>query len=111
MVCDLIPDPLWEQVEPLLPHPPRRRRYPGRRRADDRAVLAGIVFVLGTGTAWNQLPLGVCGYSGVTCWRRLREWTEAGAWPALSALLTEFRPDSPLGPAAPRGAEPPAGPH
>jgi transposase len=49
--------------------------------------LAGIVFVLKTGIAWNQLPTGVAGCSGVTCWRRLRDWTEAGVWPVLHELL------------------------
>jgi transposase len=90
---DLVPDALWQRVVPLLPHrPPRRYRYPGRKRADDRAALAGIVFVLKTGIAWNQLPRSVRGCSGVTCWRRLRDWTEAGAWPALHALvLAELR--------------------
>jgi hypothetical protein len=27
------------------------------------------------------------GPTGVTCWRRMRDWTEAGVWPALHALL------------------------
>jgi transposase len=49
--------------------------------------LAGIVFVLKTGIAWNQLPTGLVGCSGITCWRRLRNWTEAGVWPALHELL------------------------
>jgi transposase len=49
--------------------------------------VAGIMFVLKTGIAWNQLPRSVCSCSGVTCWRRLRDWTEAGAWPALHELL------------------------
>ena len=87
MVEDLVPDSLWERVAPLLPRPVRRYRYPGRKRADDRAALAGVVFVLKTGIAWNQLPRGVCGCAGVTCWRRLRDWTAAGVWPALHALL------------------------
>jgi transposase len=88
MTDDLVPDALWERVAPLLPAAPARRyRYPGRRRAGDRAALAGIMFVLKTGIAWNQLPHGVCGCSGVTCWRRLRDWTEAGVWPALHELL------------------------
>jgi transposase len=49
--------------------------------------LAGVVFVLKTGIAWNQLPTGLVGCSGITCWRRLRDWTEAGVWPALHELL------------------------
>jgi transposase len=88
VIDDLVPEALWERVAPLLPAPPARRyRYPGRKRADDRAALAGIVFVLKTGIAWSQLPRGVCGCSGVTCWRRLQDWTEAGVWPALHELL------------------------
>ncbi len=45
------------------------------------------MFVLKTGIAWNQLPTALVGCSGVTCWRRLRDWTEAGVWPALHELL------------------------
>jgi transposase len=75
-------------VHPLLPaHPQRRRRYPGRKPCDDRAVLAGIIFVLKTGIGWNQLPRRMFGCSGTTCWRRPRAWTEAGVWPRLHALL------------------------
>lgn len=78
MIEEPVPERLWERVEPLLPAPkPRRHRYPGRRPLGDRATLAGIVFVLKTGIAWYQLPTGLVGCSGVTCWRRLRDWTEA----------------------------------
>ncbi len=88
VIEELVPDGLWERVAPLLPPAkPRRRRYPGRRPIDDRAALAGIVFVLKTGIAWNQLPTGLVGCSGVTCWRRLRDWTEAGVWSDLHELL------------------------
>jgi transposase len=88
VVSDLVPDSLWERVAPLLPpHPPRRYRFPGRKPVDDRVALAGIVFVLKTGITWNQLPAQAIGCSGVTCWRRLRDWTEAGVWPALHELL------------------------
>jgi hypothetical protein len=36
----------------------------GRRPIDDRAALAGIVFVLKTEITWNQLPTGLVGCSG-----------------------------------------------
>ncbi|MGC9443127.1 IS5 family transposase [Streptomyces sp. WG5] len=90
---DLVPDGLWERVAPLLPpRPPRRRRYPGRLPADDRAALRGIVYVLRKGVTWADVPTETIGCSGMTCWRRLRDWTEAGVWPRLhEILLTEPR--------------------
>ncbi len=88
MLEALVPDGLWERVAPLLPPPkPRRYRHPGRRPIDDRAALAGIVLMLKTGIHWNQLPTSLVGCSGVTCWRRLRDWTEVSVWPALHELL------------------------
>jgi transposase len=88
VIEELVPDGLWERIAPLLPRPkPRRHRHPGRRPIDDRAALAGIVFVLKTGINWNQLPTVLVGCSGVTGWRRLRDWTMAGVWPALHELL------------------------
>jgi transposase len=90
---DLVPDDLWERVARFLPpRPPRRRRYPGRLPADDRAALRGIVYVLRTGVTWADVPTETIGCSGVTCWRRLRDWTEAGVWPRLhEILLAELR--------------------
>ncbi|WP_405623765.1 IS5 family transposase [Streptomyces sp. NBC_00076] len=88
MRADLVPDDLWERVAPLLPPAPeRRRRYPGRLRVPDRAALAGVMFVLRTGVAWRDVPAETVGCSGVTAWRRLRDWTEAGVWPRLHAAL------------------------
>ena len=87
MAKPLVSDELWELVEPLLPKVKRRYRYPGRKRLDDRKVLSGILFVLQTGIPWEYLPQEMgCG-SGVTCWRRLREWQEAGVWQRLHELL------------------------
>jgi transposase len=51
----LVNDELWERVEPLIPRPRARRGRIGRPRVSDRAVLAGIVFVLTTGVSWNAL--------------------------------------------------------
>jgi transposase len=83
----LVSDELWELIEPLIPRVPRRYRFPGRKRIDDRMVLTGILFVLRTGIPWEYLPQEMgCG-SGVTCWRRLREWQQAGVWQRLHELL------------------------
>lgn len=90
---NLVPDELWDRIAPLLPvRPTRWHRHPGRRPVPDRAALAGIVYVLRKGVAWRDVPREVVGCSGVTAWRRLRDWTEAGVWPRLhAALLTELR--------------------
>lgn len=42
--------------------------------------------------AWRDVPAETVGCSGVTAWRRLRDWNEAGVWPRLhAALLSELR--------------------
>nr|WP_229204666.1 IS5 family transposase [Duganella sp. CF458] len=84
----ILDDELWSLIEPLLPPPkPRRFRYPGRKSISDRAALTGILFVLQSGIRWNQLPQEMgCG-SGISCWRRLRDWQEAGVWEQLHLLL------------------------
>jgi transposase len=88
----LVSDELWAVVEPLIPKVKRRRRYPGRKRIPDRQVLTGILFVLRTGIPWERLPQEMgCG-SGVTCWRRLKEWHEQGVWERLhETLLAKLR--------------------
>jgi transposase len=83
----VVPDGLWERIEPLLPRRPRRFRYPGRKRFDDRRALCGILFVLHTGIAWEFLPQQLGYGSGMTCWRRLRDWHQAGVWQRLHELL------------------------
>jgi transposase len=51
-----VPDELWEPIQAILSATPRRHRWPGRRRLDDRACLNGILFVLLTGITWHDLP-------------------------------------------------------
>jgi transposase len=83
----IISDGLWERIEPLLPQVERRFRYPGRRRVPDRQVLCGILFVLHTAIPWEFLPQELGFGSGMTCWRRLAQWHEAGVWQRLHELL------------------------
>jgi transposase len=77
-------DDQWSVLEPLFPE---RRRGPGRPRADDRRTLNGILYVLKTGCAWEDLPRAYG--SAVTCWRRLRQWSDDGTWERVwRALLS-----------------------
>lgn len=86
---DLVSDELWEIVEPLLPEEPPRPKG-GRPRLCDRAALAGIIYVLKSGIPWRMLPQALgCG-SGVTCWRRLRDWQQAGVWLRLHRVLLDY---------------------
>ncbi|GAA3272279.1 DDE transposase [Streptomyces roseochromogenus] len=79
-------------VGPSLPKVERRTRHSGRKRHPDRLVFQGILFVLHTGISWEHLPQELGFGSGMTCWRRLAEWTEAGVWPRVrEALLAELR--------------------
>ena len=87
----IVSDGLWARIEPLLPVVPRRADHPGRKRLDDRKVLSGILFVLYTGIPWEFLPQELGFGSGMTCWRRLRDWHEAGVWQRLhESLLAEL---------------------
>jgi transposase len=83
-----VTDELWEAIEPLLPKEPPKPKG-GRPRVSDRAALTGIIFVLKSGIPSEMLPQEMgCG-SGSTCWRRLRDWEEAGVWEELHRVLLE----------------------
>ncbi|MFC9083563.1 IS5 family transposase [Streptomyces sp. NPDC057062] len=87
----IVPDELWARIEPLLPVVQRRTDHPGRKRLDDRKVLSGILFVLYAGIPWEFLPQELGFGSGMTCWRRLRDWNDAGVWQRLhESLLAEL---------------------
>ena len=88
MSTPLVSDDLWAVIAPLLPKEPPRPTG-GRPRVPDRACLTGIIFVLQSGIPWEMLPqeLG-CG-SGMTCWRRLRDWQAAGVWDRLHRTLLD----------------------
>jgi transposase len=82
----LVSDELWAVIAPLLPKEPPKPKG-GRPRVSDRAVLSGIIFVLKSGIPWEMLPQEMgCG-SGMTCWRRLRDWHRVGVWERLHQEL------------------------
>jgi transposase len=88
MAKELVSDELWAVIQPLLP-PPKPKPKGGRPPLPDRKVLTGILFVLKTGIPWEMLPREMgCG-SGMTCWRRLRAWQQAGVWKKLHQVLLD----------------------
>jgi transposase len=65
--------------------------HPGRWRLGQRKVLCGILYVLYNGIRWEFLPQELGFGSGMTCWRRLRDWNDAGVWQRLhETLLAEL---------------------
>jgi transposase len=89
----VITDAVWALVEPHIPERARRQRYPGRKALDDRAVLTGILVVLARGIGFERLPKELGFGSGMTCWRRLRDWQQAGVWTAIAEELARALPD------------------
>src|SRR5215212_10829052 len=85
MAKPLVPDDLWEIIEPILPkHEPSPKG--GKPRVEDRVCLTGIIFVLKTGIPWEDFPqeLGCC---GMTLWNRLHDWQRTGVWERLHRTL------------------------
>ena len=59
MIClvdRLLPEELWQRIQPLLPAPPPRRRGGVPRRIPDRSCVAALVFMARTSTPWALLP-------------------------------------------------------
>ena len=70
-------DEQWNLISDLFPV---REVGPkgGRPPQSPRPCVEGIIWILRTGARWKDLPKHFPSYA--TCWRRLKEWTEAGIW-------------------------------
>jgi transposase len=89
MAKPLVTDELWEMIGPLVPDEPPKPKG-GRPRIPNPAALSGILFVLKTGIPWEMLPQEKMGCGcGMSCWRRLEEWHEAGVWEQLHKTLLD----------------------
>jgi transposase len=80
---------LWELAAPLIPATPSRPQGGGRRRTDNRAVLAAILYVCQAGCSWWTLPAHHFGTTRATAHRRFSEWTLAGLWNSLHVAVLE----------------------
>lgn len=83
-------DEQWEMVEPIL-RPSRREDNRGRPWHDTRAVLNGVLWILGSGAQWAEMPAKYPPYQ--TCHRRFQQWIRDGklieALRLLARLLHE----------------------
>jgi len=86
MSSRLLPDELWNEIEPLFPE---YEFSPdgGRPPTETRTVLTAVLFVLKTGIGWKDLPTEAFGVSYKTCTRRIDEWTAAGIWQQIHELF------------------------
>jgi transposase len=90
----ILPDELWTLIEPHLPALPAPSPKGGRPWVPHRAALTGILFVLRSGIAWEDLPREMgCG-AGMTCWRRLRDFQQTGVWDRLHRVLLQHLADA-----------------
>ena len=76
-------DKQWEFIKPHLPPQP----IVGRKRADDRRTINGILYVLNTGCRWHDMPRRYGAYQ--TAWRRLKWWSKEGVWNKILAAAQE----------------------
>ena len=79
-------DAQWQLIEPIL-RPRRRSDGRGRPWQDTRAVLNGILWVLGTGAQWRELPKKYPPYQ--TCHRRFQQWVREGQLERILHALAE----------------------
>jgi transposase len=77
-------DEQWLIVEPVL-RGPRRADNRGRPWHDTRAVLNGVLWVLGTGAQWRELPEKYPPFQ--TCHRRFQQWVRSGRLEEALRLL------------------------
>jgi transposase len=78
--------PKWKLIEPIL-RPQQRADGRGRPWQDTRAVLNGILWVLGTGAQWRELPQKYPPFQ--TCHRRFQHWVRAGKLERVLQMLAE----------------------
>jgi transposase len=83
-----VTDEQWELLEPVL-RPARREDNRGRPWHETRAVVNGVLWVLGTGAQWAEMPEKYPPYQ--TCHRRFQQWVRDGQFvKALRLLATHL---------------------
>jgi transposase len=81
----------WCILKGLLPIEAESRGR-GRRPAQNRAIINGILWRLRCGAPWRDVPPKYVNWN--TIYRRFRRWNDAGVWEAVSLTLAEAMADS-----------------
>jgi len=81
-------DEQWVILEPLIPIKEPRKDGKGRPRINNRDILNGILWVLRSGAAWQDMPDRYP--SPATCHRRFQEWQREAV---LEKILTTLADD------------------
>ena len=79
-----VDDALWAELQPMLVVD-KPRKKPGRRRANDRPIFDGLIWLARTGSQWAALPRAFGAKS--TVHDRFQEWGEPGGFPRAWARL------------------------
>jgi transposase len=74
----------WEIIKPHLPLTARKDGR-GRPRADDRAILNGILWILRTGAPWKDMPRHYPPYT--TCFTRFQAWVSSGTFAEVLTVM------------------------
>lgn len=80
-------DEQWNLISDLFPEPARLPQG-GRPPIPARGCVEGILWMLRSGARWKDLPTHFP--SPTTCWRRHKQWTEAGVWQTAWARLVRL---------------------
>ncbi len=74
-------DEEWARLQPLLP----KNGHRGRQWRDHRPVLEAILWVLGSGASWRDLPEGFGPWQ--TAYDRYARWLREGLWQRIVEVL------------------------
>lgn len=78
-----ITDRAWQEIEPLLPEYGHEYGQSGGQWREHRTVFNGILWKLGTGSPWRDLPERYGPWR--TCFDRFDRWRRDGTWDRLLA--------------------------
>ena len=87
-----VPEELWQHIKHLIPKPPERKG-PGRPRADDRAALNGIWYVLWTGCQWKAVRRDWFGVCSSVMHDRFQSWRAAGVFDNILIEMVKYYAD------------------